>query len=233
MPICVWLILTAVLLAPGSRVQAAKQTPSPPVTTLETWDPSQPDAPGSVAPDTLTDIHDIRPPVEVTHYLSFVLAGLLGVLILLLLVTVAVLIKRWLQNKGGSTAGIPVIPPDEEALSALDALDYTAVSNVKNFYFRLSELLRRYLERVFAFHALEMTTEELLPKLSSLALAHPHKQMLSTFFKQSDPIRYAGALAAHGQPEQDWAAIRAFIIEHTAACRVASEPGIDPVSERE
>ena len=57
-------------------------------------------------------------------------------------------------------AGVDEAGDAAEALQMLDALAAEGRLDPKQFYFRLSAVIRRYIERRFDFPAAEMTTEE-------------------------------------------------------------------------
>ena len=61
-------------------------------------------------------------------------------------------------------ASYQTIPPHEKALSDINFLIKEGLPDtwkIKNFYFKLSEILREYLGSIRVFNALEMTTDEI------------------------------------------------------------------------
>src|SRR5450432_1848896 len=118
----------------------------------------------------MEDIHDIKGLVPLPH-------GLWPVLLLLILV-VAMILARWLWKRRhpGDTAHVP--PPPTPYELAIRELQRLRAENpvVEEFYTRLSNIVRHYLEGRFRLHAPERTTEEFLYEVSQdKALTQDHK----------------------------------------------------------
>jgi len=79
-----------------------------------------------------------------------------------------------------------------EQLMELKAMDLPGKGQVKEYYIRLSDIVRRYLEKRFAFKAPEMTTEEFLAALKgSPEVANEHKKLLKEFLSHCDMVKFA------------------------------------------
>jgi len=184
-------------------VPAADQISGPPAPGRN---PASP--PAGQAP--MTDIHDIKPLIAMGPDLRW-LYWTLGVLVLAALVASAWWL--WRRRKAApeaETAGVPPAP-EAEAYQMLDALAADH-ADAKRFYFRLSAILRHYMERRFDIPAAEMTTEELLPRAQRLALEPDLARAFKAFCQSSDPIKFAGRSVVH--PEQlprDLAFVRNFV----------------------
>ena len=140
------------------------------------------------------DLYDVRPPEQVPVRTWRLVYGLLGALAL---VALGVLLFRWLARRRHTT---PPPPPPEplhvrttRALDELAERDLLGQSRFKEFYFRLSEILRGYLGERFGFEALERTTPELLEALQERPTPGLDFENVSTFAHQSDFARYAKA----------------------------------------
>jgi hypothetical protein len=85
----------------------------------------------------------------------------------------ALLIRRRLKRRKPAPPPVPPRPAHEVAMAKLDRLGtlLTDGSDVRPFYFELSEAVREYLGGRFGFDSLEMTTEELMQALRRTALA--------------------------------------------------------------
>jgi hypothetical protein len=80
-----------------------------------------------------------------------------------------------------------------EALEALRAEDLPGKGRVREYYFRLSEILRGYLGELYHFEALESTSSELIEALGHLtAPGLPLKDFIS-FIHESDLAKFARA----------------------------------------
>lgn len=79
-----------------------------------------------------------------------------------------------------------------EELRALKAMDLPGKGMVKEYYIRLSDIVRRYIEKRFALRAPEMTTEEFLEGLrESSLLSSAHKDLLREFLSHCDLVKFA------------------------------------------
>lgn len=169
----------------------------------------------------MTDIHDIKPLLSMgpdLQWLYWVL-GALG------LAALAVLVWHLWRRRKRPAPSIPAPPPAAphiEAYQALDALEAQAGISGKQYYFRLSAILRRYLERRYGFPAAEMTTEELLPRLDGLPLDADLAPALKAFCRSADPIKFAGADAGRNQMHAHMAMARSVIRRTTVEAEAAS-----------
>ena len=79
-----------------------------------------------------------------------------------------------------------------EELRALKAMDLPGKGLIKEYYVRLSDIARRYLEKRFSLRAPEMTTEEFLDTLrASSLLEAEHKNLLREFLSHCDLVKFA------------------------------------------
>jgi hypothetical protein len=79
---------------------------------------------------------------------------------------------------------------------------------VKEYYYRLSNILRHYIENRFHLRAPERTTEEFLVELqSSDALNQNYRELLSAFLTECDLVKFAnyGATRDDAQRAHDTA----------------------------
>ncbi|MDO8535411.1 MAG: hypothetical protein Q7S30_00125 [Candidatus Omnitrophota bacterium] len=84
--------------------------------------------------------------------------------------------------------------PHEMALEEIDAASkqFAAGGEVKDYYVRISDAVRRYIESVFTLKAPEMTTQEFLRSLAdSPKLKVIHKDLLRTFMEACDLVKFA------------------------------------------
>jgi hypothetical protein len=140
-------------------------------------------------------LFDIRPPVDVAVRTWRVLYALAALTALGLL---AWALRRYLK-RARPLVDAPQKPLESievrtrNALDALRAEELPQKGRVREFYFRLSEIVRAYLGERYGFDALESTTPELIESLRRLHTPGLQMNELQTFANESDFVRYAKA----------------------------------------
>lgn len=77
-------------------------------------------------------------------------------------------------------------------LKELKAMDLPGQGRIQEYYTRLSDIVRRYLENRFSLRAPEMTTEEFLDAVKrSSVLIEEHKDILKEFLSHCDMVKFA------------------------------------------
>ena len=152
---------------------------------------------------------------------------LCGVLVLVALTTwAAYLIRRRLSRPP------PPILPEVWALRALADLelwDWFDPERVREYYYRLTEIVRRYIELKFGLAAPEMTTEEFLGALARDRQAVPYDaERLRLFLEACDFVKYAALSPQRTDAENVLVTARAFV-NATAA---ASGDGVGSPADR-
>lgn len=126
----------------------------------------------------------------------------------------------------------PPVPPVVWALrelARLEQTDWFEPQRVREFYYRLSEIVRVYIERQFGLRAPEMTSEEFMGMLVRQGDALPcDRDRLRAFLEACDVVKYAAFRPRREDAEEALRAARAFV-DSTAAeaerLRIASGPG--------
>jgi len=153
------------------------------------------------ASDT-TDIKGLKPQIELSRSLWFYLiAGLF------VLAVAALLFYLWKRKEKPSLKPEIVKPAWELAAQELHLLQNLLRQGkiqVKEYYFRLSEILRGYLERRFGIPLLERTTEEISRELEKDFLHPESKTPFLLFLHQSDLIKFAKSVPQAQQIDLDW-----------------------------
>lgn len=174
-------------------------------------DPAQPrDVSGTLVPP--------EPPVAHSPWFWLIAVGgpLLGGLLIGLL---AWLLLRWWRRP------VPPIAPDVWALAAVDALPLPTEGDrdaARGFYYRLSEIVRLFIEKRFAIAAPEMTTEEFLTTLARSRQPVPFETVgLTDLLHESDIVKFAAALPTRAAAERARATARTFVHAAAAAARHA------------
>lgn len=165
----------------------------------------------SVLPDDAEDIRDVKPPRRSTSWTRWLwaAAGALAVM-------GALLAWWWWRRRRDRTAAAqPALLPHEIALRDLDRLrrtDFTSLAELRRYYFEISEVLRRYVEARFGLNATDLTTEEILAKLSELrGLAGAESVSLREFLLATDRVKYAAAVPTGGEIEQTYELALSFV----------------------
>jgi LPXTG-motif cell wall-anchored protein len=175
--------------------------------------PAPPGSAGQPAPGpaAMTDIHDIKPALAIGGSLPHWLWVALGLAVLL-----ALGFYLWWRRRKRSVAEqtpVPAVAPEVRAYQELEALAAESSLEGKVFYFRLSAILRAYLEGRYAIPAAEMTSEELLPAVNPLGWPADLNQDLRIFCRDSDPVKFADASARHERMAKDLAFVRHLVDE--------------------
>jgi hypothetical protein len=119
----------------------------------------------------------------------------------------------------------PPVPPEIWALRELEALareDWLTDGGVRARYYRLTEIVRAYVEKKFDLAAPEMTTEEFLGTLMRDQQALPcDADRLRTFLETCDFVKYAAATPGPDDVQAVLSTARAFVHATAAACEEA------------
>jgi hypothetical protein len=129
----------------------------------------------------------------------------------------------WWIHRRRRPAPEVVIPPWEQAHRELDVLladDLIRLGRVQEFYYRLSTIVREYIERQFSITAPEMTTEEFLRSLERDRRLAAQERVLSEFLRSCDVVKYARALPSPEEIRQVVAAARNMVDETAHALPV-------------
>ena len=125
------------------------------------------------------------------------------VLSIFIIITVLffILLLRKKKNGESSEKESEIIDPYKDALSNIQSLqDQKPVLSAKPFVFRLSEILRIYVERVFKVPAMELTGEEFMREIASHTFfKNRYDKILQEFVNQGDHIKYSKENSEDGQ----------------------------------
>ncbi len=164
---------------------------------------------------TMTDIFDIKGLETFGVDPAYFKYALYFLIILLLLALIAAVIIYLKKRQKKIEEIVAHVAPDVAAYSQLDELAGLEIPVGREFYFRLSAILRNFIRGRFSIDAPEMTTEQLLPKIMEINLGHEINQQLKTFFYSSDPIKFADIAADPEKMKDDLLFVRNFVKETT------------------
>jgi hypothetical protein len=169
---------------------------------------------------------DVRGPAPVAIGRAFWVA--LGAALVLAAALVAWLVRRRRRKEAPLAVAVPQLPPDTEALRALDALAAAGLlprGEYRSFYIRLAAVAKRYLERRLGAPVLEMTTAETLAFLRGHAHGGELLPVMRDVAEAADRIKFAKGQGLSQEAERHLAAARALVPALEARLRPApAEP---------
>lgn len=150
--------------------------------------PVEPDSSGLLA---IKDIY--KEPFNLAYYRRYIPH------LIIFAVLLAALVYWWKKRKKEpvyvETAPAP-LSPQEWAMQALDELSAMGLwqqGEIKEHYTRLTSILREYLERKYAIHALEQTSDEIVDQLRQMHLHTELLQDTAQLLSVADLIKFAKA----------------------------------------
>ena len=148
------------------------------------------------SPDILRPIKEIISTKYTTHtYMAIALAIAASVAIVIL----CYFFYKRKQNRE-YIASFDIVSPHIKALDDIDALVTKGLPDskrIKAFYFKLSEILREYVENIRDFNALEMTTDEIAG-----VVKEDEDRKLLQLLKRIDLIKFAGFYVIRSEVEE-------------------------------
>ncbi|MHC4475650.1 MAG: BatD family protein [Planctomycetota bacterium] len=157
---------------------------------------------------TIADIEDV---VEMPAAPSYWWAWTTGAVII---VAAGTLLWYWRSKRQAKLVRI-LRPAHEIAYDRLRALvkdDLVNAGRIKEFYERVSDILRHYIEHRFDLRAPERTTEEFLIELQwTDALGESDKQDLGEFLSHCDLVKFARHSPTAEQIQRTFDLVKAFI----------------------
>ena len=137
-----------------------------------------------------------------------------GVLGAALLMAAGFWFLRWLRDREPPEV---MIPAHRWALDELDRLASAALverGEFHEFYFRLSGIVRGYIERRFGILAPEMTTEEFTEHLrTDVVLGEPHRRAMGPFLEACDLVKFARHVPGGEEADRALGSARDFVID--------------------
>ena len=141
-----------------------------------------------------SDVRGIKPPVSLDKRyfkLYIIIAIVFGVLLL-----VAIVLHYVYHRKQIETESIPEPLSAHQIayndLESLRAMDLVSKGQIKEYYYRLSNIVRHYIENRFKLMAPERTTEEFLIEMTVTGkLTGVHKELVGNFLEHCDMVKFA------------------------------------------
>jgi hypothetical protein len=144
-------------------------------------------------------IKDILPPEKVyerTYILLYILISLIlgGILLFLLIRYIRKKKRRGDAGSAQKEVQTPPLSPYEEAMVSLKVLEEERLISRMEFkllYLRLTEILKRFIERFYGFGAQEMTTTELCAYLMDHPQPNLNFESVKGFLQTADLVKFA------------------------------------------
>ena len=147
----------------------------------------------------------------------------IGAAVLVAALAIAALIGA-LRRRAPRRNQVPSSPPHEVAFAALDELrgfDFEDRAVVRRFFFRVSAVIRAYVEARFELNATDLTTEEIIARLGSVAdLDADHGRDLQRFLIDTDQVKFAHREPTPAEIEATYESALQFV----ESTRPATEP---------
>lgn len=151
---------------------------------------------GTYEIDTLTQtIYDIKTPLKTPlkfgEISGYIIWGLAGLGLLCVLIWYIFTKRRNLSLLGKPK---PVEPPHVAAIKALETVHNQKLwqnNKHKLYYTRITDILREYIGRRYAIHAMEMTSDEIMEAMKARGLEIKSYEDLGEILKASDLVKFA------------------------------------------
>jgi hypothetical protein len=183
-------------------------------------------------PNAKPEIADIEPVMDMPRQFESLWCWLGGGMAVL---AVVVSIMLAMRRKGHVEAARAVMPAHELAyqrLRELVAEDLVAQGRIKEFYERISNILRHYIEDRFELRAPERTTEEFLYELQgSGSLEMGDKYRLREFMTHCDLVKFAKLQPQANDIQKAFDLVKEFIEKTRSDLKVVEQPQETPAKE--
>jgi hypothetical protein len=142
------------------------------------------------------DIKDIFPPVSVPVSFNRLVPWIyVGLAVFFLTGIIYWLIRKRKRGSKPQELVFAKRPPHEVAYELLEGLskeDLIAKGLIREYYYRITDVVRHYIEDRFGLLAPERTTEEFLTEMSHTnQLNDAHKRLIQEFLERCDMVKYA------------------------------------------
>lgn len=164
--------------------------------------------------DTTKDIKDIKEPLKIPLTFQEILPYLIGAFILAILAGVITWFFMERKKKQKPVDEKYLLPPHVWALKELDKLQQEKLwetGEVKNYYSRLTDIARTYIELRYKIPAMEKTTDELMSSMHKGMMKQSLKKELNEVLVLSDFVKFAKAQPDFMENENAFKIIKDFI----------------------
>jgi len=142
------------------------------------------------SPNDTDDIRPLKGPAEIK---SWFFAWLLAASVLLVSAVAAFIYFKKKKRKEEKPA-LPPRPAEEiakDALKTLKEMQLVEKGLIKEYYIRLSDILRTYIENRYRIFAMDRTTWELFQEMRSKRMERRHVDRINNFLEDCDMVKFA------------------------------------------
>ena len=128
----------------------------------------------------------------------------------------------YVRRRRGTRARAAIVPAHEIAFAALEKLvgeHLVEKGECKEFYIRITDILRRYVENRFGYHAPQRSTEEFLEEIrrehggpGPAFLGPAQKALLAEFLTRCDLVKFAAVVPQNAEIQATFDSCRDFIV---------------------
>ncbi len=143
--------------------------------------------------DAKADIKDVKQPIKIPYNWLLIIFIAIFVLTLVLIAIYFWRKRKLAENKKNEEIKI-ILPPDVEALQALEELQKKELwqkGKLKEFHSQITYIIRKYLERQYDFPALEITSSEILEFILANNETQVILDQLKDFLTNADLVKFA------------------------------------------
>ncbi len=161
------------------------------------------------------DVLDIKGIVKFNHSLLWYLYFVLAIILLMVIIYLAYKYIKKRNRKPTQEEIIQAIPPKEYALKQLSdlmALDLIQKGYIKEYYDKLSDIIRFYISRTYSIDGMEKTTAELYSMLKN-KVTPEHNRELKNYLLNCDFVKFAKLIPTQEDIEKDFNTAKKFVEE--------------------
>ncbi|MBN2134778.1 MAG: hypothetical protein JW737_03525 [Acidobacteria bacterium] len=147
----------------------------------------------SLVADDDSDIKDIKGPLSIQSGGRTVWIIVVFFAAAMMIITGTLFFLRWRKNGNGKKA-LALDPPHIEAYKALDTLSRQNLlpdGLYKEYYIRISNITRRYIDRRYNIDAFERTTREIKRDIMKEDISREARNRLFELFEEYDLVKFA------------------------------------------
>lgn len=159
------------------------------------------------------DLYDIKEPLEPPFNWIPIL---IGVAIVLVLGAAIWFLLQWLKKRKNRVELTPeqMLTPYEYAqlqMTEIEKEQLWQAGKIKEYYSRLTDVMRLYMERQMGINAMESTADELIEKMRGIRLPKELQERIDELIHLSALVKYAKEKPGVGQNESALKTVKAFL----------------------